>query len=51
MSLDMQEFKTDTIMKELFDDYKEFTKKDWLLYGIIAPLVLVLIAVLSSYGD
>ena len=38
-------------MKEIMNDYKGFTKKDWIIYGIVMPLALVAIAILSSYGE
>lgn len=37
-------------MNDIIKDLKEenFTKKEWLLYGVVMPIALVLIAILCS---
>lgn len=37
-------------MNDIIKDFKEenFTKKEWLLYGVVMPIALVLIAIFCS---
>lgn len=37
-------------MNDIIKDFKEenFTKKEWLLYGVVMPIALVQIAILCS---
>ena len=40
-------------MKDIIKDFKSenFTRRDWVIYGIIVPVVLVLVALLGSLGE
>lgn len=36
-------------MKNLLEDYKEFTPKEWLKYGIVYPIGLIVACLLADY--
>ena len=45
-----ESFKTITIMNDIIKDYmkEDFTMKEWVIYGVVVPLVILLIAVFVS---
>mgnify|MGYP003494669390 CR=1 FL=1 len=36
-------------MKRIIEDYKGFTKAEWLLFGVMAPLGLVAMCIIAEY--
>lgn len=35
-------------MKKIIEDYKDYTKAEWLLFGVMAPLGLVSVCIIAE---
>lgn len=36
-------------MKDLLNDYKGFTKREWIIYGVIYPLAFIAVCLIGSF--